>query len=264
MVSGRIKRVLMVGAMLTLSVAGWAQGGPRNGMRGPGGAGMQQNLIASLPKQDLNGTEAAQLTYLREEEKLAHDVYLNLAAKWGARIFGNIAASEQRHYAALKVLLDRYEMADPAAGNAAGVFTDSRLQTVYNDLVAQGSVSLAAALRVGATIEDLDIHDLDLALAQTDNKDLQAIYQNIRNGSHNHLRVFIAQLKALGETYTARYISAAELDGILAGANAAGAGRGAGRNGMRGFGRGNGACPFGGVCPFSNTPGSGAGAQTGI
>jgi hypothetical protein len=175
-------------------------------------------------------------------------VSTKLYAKWGSCIFSNIALSEQRHFDALKVLLNRYGLVDPAANNAVGVFTDSGLQTLYGDLVAQGEVSPSAALRVGATIEDLDIHDLDRALAASDNDDFRIVYQNLQEGSRNHMRAFVGQLEVLGETYVAQYISAGALAEILASPRAAGMGNRGGGNGPRGVGRGNGTCPLG------NTP----------
>lgn len=42
----------------------------------------------------LNAAEIEGLLFMREEEKLAHDVYLALYAKWGLPIFQNIAQSE--------------------------------------------------------------------------------------------------------------------------------------------------------------------------
>jgi len=256
MANGRIRGLFLVGSILILSVPGWAQRGQGRGMQGWDSAGLCRTLIASLPKQDLSMGEAAGLTYLREEEKLARDVYTKLYAKWGARIFGNIAQSEQRHFDALKVLLDRYGMPDPAADNAVGVFTDSGLRTLYGDLAAKGQVSLAAALRVGATIEDLDIHDLDIALAATDNDDLRIIYQNLQKGSRNHMRAFAGQLEVLRESYAAQYTSAAALAEILASPHESGMANWGSGNMRRGFGGENGTCPWG------NTPATNAGVAS--
>jgi len=145
----------------------------------------------------------------------------------------------------------------PAANNAVGVFTDLGLRTLYGDLVAQGQVSPAAALRVGATIEDLDIHDLDQALAATDNDDFRTAYQNLQEGSRNHMRAFVGQLEVLGETYVAQYIGAAALAEILASPHKAGMGNGRGGNGPMGVGRGNGTCLLGNT----PTPNPGAGSR---
>ena len=57
--------------------------------------------------------ESASLLYMREEEKLAHDVYVTLYDQWGLRIFSNISQSEQAHTDAVKTLLDRYELGGP-------------------------------------------------------------------------------------------------------------------------------------------------------
>ena len=46
---------------------------------------------------------------------------------------------------------------------------DPTLQDLYNQLIATGSQSLADALLVGATIEEIDILDLQGSLAQTNN-----------------------------------------------------------------------------------------------
>ncbi len=254
-----IASMVLIGGLMVVPVQSWAQQGQGMGMgmgmgvRGWGDCGGCQAL-ASLPKQDLSSAEVAGLSYMREEEKLARDVYTKLYERWGSRVFGNIAQSEQRHYDALKTLLDRYLLPDPAENRDAGVFSDHALQTLYGDLVAQAETSLAAALRVGATIEDLDIRDLDRALAETDNDDLKLVYENLRRGSGNHMRAFVGQLQSLGETYAAQYIGAEALAAILSGQGGRGMGSGRGRGGM-GVGRGNGACLYG--QPAGSNPGAG-------
>lgn len=162
----------------------------------------------------LSAVEAQSLSFMREEEKLAHDVYLALAAKWNLEIFVNIAASEQRHTDRIKMLLDRYQLTDPAKADA-GLFTDPDLQELYTALVDQGSASQLAALVVGATIEDLDIHDLTTELEKVDNLDIEQVYDNLMRGSRNHLRAFYSQITAAGGSYTAQYISQEELEQIV-------------------------------------------------
>ena len=44
---------------------------------------------------------------MREEEKLARDVYVALGDRWGLRVFENIARAEQRHMDAVVAQLDR-------------------------------------------------------------------------------------------------------------------------------------------------------------
>jgi hypothetical protein len=132
---------------------------------------------------------------MREEEKLARDVYLTLYQKWGVATFNNIAGSETTHMAAIKTLLDRYGLADPAAGQPIGVFTNPDLQTLYNQLIAQGSQSLNATVQVGVTIEEVDIRDLQTRLASTTHADIKSVYNNLLRGSTNHLRAFTNQLQ---------------------------------------------------------------------
>ena len=111
----------------------------------------------STASDTLTADEIAGLQFMREEEKLAHDVYMTFYQQYGLAIFNNIANSEATHMAAIKTLLDRYGIADPAAGKPIGVFTNPELQALYNQLIAQGSQSLAAALKVGGAIEEIDI-----------------------------------------------------------------------------------------------------------
>lgn len=131
------------------------------------------------------------LVYMREEEKVARDVYRALSQKYSARVFVNIPKSEQKHMDAVKRLLDRYGIEDPVGENGEGVFRNAELQKLYTDLVARGSVSLQEAYAVGRLIEETDIADLDKHLAEVDsNSDIAAVYAQLRVGSTNHLRAF--------------------------------------------------------------------------
>ena len=154
----------------------------------------------------LSASEEEGLIFMREEEKLAHDVYVTLYAQWGLPVFQNIANSESTHTAAVKALLDRYGIADPAVGNGVGEFTNPELQALYDQLVAQGSTSLADALKVGVAIEEKDILDLQTRLAQTSSVDVQLVYNNLMKGSENHLRAFTSTLQRQSSgTYVPQY-----------------------------------------------------------
>ena len=238
---------LMLGLLLIAAASVWAQRGQGPGMNGSGNRGMCLALINSTPKQFLDSMEASGLVYMREEEKLAHDIYATLHSKWGLRVFGNISQSEDRHSDVIKLLLDRYELPDPAANNPVGVFQNEGLQTLYGSLMKQGESSLKSAMRVGAIIEDLDIRDLEKAAAATDNSDLKLIYQNLRQASENHLRAFVRQLAAAGESYTPQYITPEAFSEIVANQQQNGMGFGARGSGQRGLGREN-----NGICPWMN------------
>lgn len=172
---------------------GQGQGGGHGMNAGKGGQGSGMDA-ATLPAQQstapLSASEAAALTYMREEEKLARDVYTTLAGTSGDQRFTRIAASEQRHMDQLGRLLTRYTLADPTAGKAAGEFQDAKLQQLYTDLVAKGSASPAAALQVGRSIEKLDIADLQQREAASTHSDVTTVFQQLERGSNMHLRAF--------------------------------------------------------------------------
>jgi len=191
--------VIAIGASATNAFAAPASskgtwGGFKNGNQGRNGNGAG---ITTIPASDLSEEEAASLLFMREEEKLARYVYTKMYELWGLPIFQKIAESEQMHMDQIKQLLDRYDLTDPAL--APGQFTDPALQALYDQLVAQGSVSLADAMNVGVLIEQTDIADLQARIAQTDNADIQMVYSNLLNGSYNHLTAFSGETGNTGQ-----------------------------------------------------------------
>jgi len=174
---------------------------------GPGGSG---NAIA------LTSAEIAGLKYMREEEKLAHDVYVAMSVKWGTpRIFYQISQSETTHTNAVLSLLNRYRIADPAAGLPAGKYADPTLQALYDSLIKAGNVSRIEALKVGALIEETDIRDINLQKANTTKADILRVYNNLLCGSQNHMRSFNRNLLNSGVVYVPQVITQAEWDAII-------------------------------------------------
>lgn len=173
------------------------------------------DLIDQLPYEDLSDAEKAALAFMREEEKLARDVYLYLYDIWGLQVFSNIANREQSHTDAVLRLIQKYDLADPAEANLPGVFSDPVLQGLYDTLIAQGTPSLMDALIVGATIEDLDIHDLHRQMTSVDNEDITVVFDNLLKGSRNHLRAFSSLLDDMNVVYIPVYISQSEYDSIV-------------------------------------------------
>jgi hypothetical protein len=228
-----MKKVIYVATVIGLLVfqvmaqgnAGRGQGmGPReqgeyargNGLgAGRGFNGGMTALISTLPYEELSEAEIEGLLHMREEEKLARDVYLSLYREWNQLIFQNIAESEQRHMDAVKTLLEKYNLLDPVFDDTEGVFTDLNLQNLYHELVNKGRVSRVQALYVGATIEDLDIFDLMECIHDADNVDIKTVYQNLMKGSRNHLRAFVSQLLSYEVEYSAVYLTQQEIDEII-------------------------------------------------
>ena len=189
---------------------------PLSAGMGPGfdSAALKTQLF-SIPKQPLSLEEIEGLLIMREEEKLARDVYLKLYDLWGAQIFKNISKAEQTHMDMVKILLDKYYIEDPVKDDVKGKFENQDIQKLYNELVELGSKSLKDALTVGMIIEDLDIADLQSWLKKTDNEDIKIVYENLMKGSRNHMRSFYKNLKNVGGDYTPKYISQKEFEQII-------------------------------------------------
>ncbi len=233
------KRVLFIVGSLLALLALAACSGTASAAAAP--ADVAQPEASTLTTDGLTEDEIEGLRYMREEEKLARDVYLTLYETWGQAIFQNIASSEQQHMDMVLTLLNTYGIEDPAAGNDVGEFTNPELQALYDQLVAQGRQSLADALKVGAAIEEIDILDLQARLAQTDRADIQTVYENLMHGSENHLRAFAGTLeRQTGEVYQPQYLSPEAYEAILqatSGQNGQGRGRGRGAGQGQGWGR---------------------------
>lgn len=176
----------------------------------------------------LSETETAGLIKMREEEKLARDVYTVLGEKWGAQVFTHIARSEDQHADAVKSLLRAHSVTDPVTDDARGVFVNQDLAKLYTDLVARGQSSIVEAYRVGAYIEDLDIVDLEKEIDATTHEDVKFVYERLQKGSENHLRAFNRNIEiATGEAYNPEFMSDDTFESIALREN------GFGQGGMR-------------------------------
>jgi len=171
--------------------------------------------LVSLDYQEISPEEEAHLILMREEELMAQEVYAYLYSLYNIPVFNNISRSENTHTLTVKVLLDKYNIADPALGHEVGVFHDQEIQELYNNLTEQGSQSFLDALIVGITIEDLDIYDLEVCLGDVDNTDIDLVFTNLSKGSRNHMRAFYGHLDNQGFTYAPQYITQAYFDDIV-------------------------------------------------
>jgi len=155
------------------------------------------NVVDSLDPAaggPLSDGERADLVLMREEERLARDLYRRFHRAWGVPIFDNIAASEQRHYDAIGRLLERYGVPDPSVGQPPGVYVGPELQDAYDMWLARGLSSAEGAYAVGVELETGDIADLSAAVQGSDEAAIQRVYENLRAASENHLRAFEAAI----------------------------------------------------------------------
>jgi hypothetical protein len=176
-------------------------------------AAKKSSAVVSLTEEEKND-----LLFMREEEKLARDVYLTLFEKWGTPVFANIAASEQQHMDAMLILLNTYKLPDPAAATVVGEFVNMELQELYDALIQRGNQSVLEALKVGGIIEETDIEDINAAIETSRLAKIDSVYENLLEGSYNHLRAFAQQITSLtGDPYVAQVVSQDIVDAILAG-----------------------------------------------
>lgn len=181
------------------------------------------------PVNNISDMTAEDLQFVREEEKLARDVYLYSYDKYQLRIFQNISDSEQTHMDAILGLLEKYNISDPVGDNVRGVFVNTTLQELYIQLTAKSDLSLVDALQVGAQIEDLDLFDIENIVSRTDEDDIVNVYENLTCGSRNHLRSFITELSSFAAQYENQYISVEYYNQIINSENES-CGNGNGKN----------------------------------
>ena len=170
-----MKTNLKLAAASLITLAALSACGGDSGSDNSTGNQNQSSNISTLPVESLNADEQASLLYIREEEKLAYDVYIKLNTQWGGstQTFGNISNSEAKHQDAVHELLVRYNLPDAAAGLPAGVFNNSKLQ------------------------------------------DIRLVYENLMKGSRNHLRAFVKNLATQGVTYVPQYMSQTDYQAII-------------------------------------------------
>ncbi|MEJ2480638.1 MAG: DUF2202 domain-containing protein, partial [Acidihalobacter sp.] len=166
----------------------------------------------------LNAQAAQELLYMREEEKLARDVYRQAYGRWGRPVFARVAQAEQRHMDIMGRMLAYYGLSDPIADpNASGGFTDTRLAKLYAELTTRASKSAGDALQAAGLIEEVDIMDLEKAASSAPDALLRRAYANIERGSRNHLRGFTSEWTRLtAKPYTAQAMPQSAVDAIVA------------------------------------------------
>ena len=175
-----------------------------------------KEILDEFPIEDLSAEEEASLLYLREEEKMARDVYLKLYDAWDMHPFEHISESEDTHMEAVLLLIERYDLVDPVGDNDFGIFTNQEIQALYQELVGKGLEQRSEALKIGALIEEIDILDLINDLDEVvDNQDIAYVYGKLLAGSKNHLRAFVKNLKSDGVTYEPVHLSQELFDEII-------------------------------------------------
>jgi hypothetical protein len=197
---------------------------------------------ASVSTDDtaLDYNEKMHLFFMREEEKLARDVYTTLSTMYpNSVIFGKIDNSEQVHTTAVKAMIEKYGHEDPNTNDNVGVYTGEDygwyFAEKYNLLVERATISELEALYVGAFIEELDMMDInqcpqvivdanngindvsECGRIYTNNPDIQRLYGSLLNGSDNHMEGYVRNIeKHIGKgNYQAQVMSQEQVDEVL-------------------------------------------------
>ena len=189
--------------------------------------------LAAIPAfttdtNSLTPSEIDGLLLMREEEKMAQDVYDSFYASYGVINFDRISNSETRHTAAILALINHFGLTDPAL-TTPGKFTSAAIQGLYEQLVSAGT-NANTALSTGAFIEEYDIADLKKLIAETTNTDIIIVYTNLLKGSENHLRAFVRTLKIRGVAYSPQILSSTDFNAIIASTSTRRGGQGRGGN----------------------------------
>lgn len=211
------------------------------GRMSPGNTNKSVQSTSDLQtSSELDIGEEAHLVFMREEEKLAHDVYATLSDAYPeATVFANILLSEATHTDTIADKLAQFDIDDPSSSDdGIGEFSGEEygwyFEEKYTALVDMGSESLLAALYVGALIEELDMYDIvacpkvivstdndivegECGMEYTDKKSLVTTYSSLLEGSKDHLRAYVSNIEAIiGKgNYVAQYLSQDEVDEIL-------------------------------------------------
>ncbi|MEZ9628921.1 DUF2202 domain-containing protein [Vibrio breoganii] len=196
--------------------------------------------IDSASSKSVDNNERLHLVFMREEEKLARDVYTRLGMQYKhLAIFGKVSKAEERHTYSVSNKLQHYGISDPVQSDNVGTFNGEEFgwyfDEKYQSLIDKGSNSELDALYVGAYIEELDMLDIrqcpkviietidsiqdtsDCGQVYTDNVDLQRLYQSLIEGSESHLRAYVQNIEMyIGEgNYEAQVLKQKDIDTIL-------------------------------------------------
>ena len=177
-------------------------------------------VIDSDSSATLDYNEQTHLVFMREEEKLARDVYITLGTLYpDSTVFGNIDDSEQRHTNAIRDLLLKYGVEDPSTNDNVGMYTCEQYGWYFTEkftlLTEMAQASEFDAYMVGALIEELDMYDINLCpkvivetekkirseddcgRLYTDNPDVERLLSSLLEGSESHLRAYVENIEKI-------------------------------------------------------------------
>lgn len=165
----------------------------------------------------LTDAEINSIMSLREEEKVAYDVYTFMFEKYESKVFKNIAENEKDHMDKIKELIIQFNLNDPLSGisDQKGVFNNKKMQALYDEMIMAGNYGLLDALRAAARFEETDIIDLRNDLSAASDQTVVNTYINLESSSQDHLRALVKVIKDEGISYKPSYLSKEDFDKIM-------------------------------------------------
>lgn len=170
-------------------------------------------ILTDAALTEISDAEETDLLKVWQDHKISRDLYQAYYKMWGSQTFINTVSDEQHNMDVVDILLEKYQLTSPE--DVAGIFANQDAQDLYDLMLSAGSASSEESLRLGATLEDMIICELQNLLGQTDNVDIQTIYHNAIKSARNHLRLFVAQLSLAGIAYEPQYLSAEDYAAII-------------------------------------------------
>jgi hypothetical protein len=182
--------------------------------------------VLLTPDSTLSQATKDTLSYMGNEERLAHDVYLELynyhvtAGNGEIKQLTNIATrSETTHIQTVQSLINKYDLNTSSFSNidmtelgykntsvddmTMGIYDIQKIQDLHDALIIKGEQSVQDALEVGCMVEVTDIDDLltDIQTAKDSNaSDVVTAFEFLRDGSYSHYWAFDKGLKNMGVT----------------------------------------------------------------
>src|SRR6476620_4362177 len=175
------------------------------------------SAVTKAQKITLSPAETKALINLHDNQKLSLFVYDSLYAIWGINPFGNIRSAESQHVNFLDDVADNYalELETNEPGNSAATFTTPQAETIYQESISKGSLSVVDALKMGARLEEMSLQVLHNAKAVTIKSDLLHTFDILAMGSKNNLQAFNRRLKMYGITYEPGFLEQKDFRNII-------------------------------------------------
>jgi len=189
------------------------------GCGGGSSSNIKEEILPAEPLSTLSQDLKDAITYMYNEEGLAHDVYLDINNELIAKDDINVTQlykiatnSENKHIEWVDELAIKYDLNmttyDPTLepyskeGIGDGNYSVNHIQDLYDLLYKKGIKSKKDALEVGCMVEVVDVKDLEeyIALAVASNAtDVLKIFNQLIEGSYVHYWSFDTALMNMND-----------------------------------------------------------------